>query len=327
MKKTTKLFLSFVFCLLSFVFYSQQNFVPNPSFEEDTACPNNTSQIYKLKDWFTTNVTPDYFNKCYNGSFDYVDIPKNSFGYQNVNALCHSYVGLFTAFPFNNCNETQAAKLIDSLIKNTKYYFSMKVSLANTKWASNNLGAFFSTKMPVTTLTASANNFAQIQFSQIISDTLNWTTLFKSFVADSNYKFISLGNFFDSTSTSKFTYNPTGAIGAYYFLDDVCLSNDSTFAYNYSFNCSTVSITENSNYKKINIYPNPANEYINIDVPFEDYYYSIIDFSGRTLFISDLVTTYQKMNISKYNNGFYFIQLFNRSKNIIITEKLIIFNH
>lgn len=329
MKKSTNIFLSFVFCLLSFTIYGQQNFVPNPSFEDTASfCPDNSGQIFRAKYWFRTNGSPDFYHKCYNGAANSFSVPVNSSGYQkpSVNA-CGAYSGIYTAAPgFNNANETFAAKLIDSLSKNVKYFVSLKISLANmVRYASNNVGIYFSTKTPSISFNAPPNNFCQINFSQIITDTLNWTKLFTSFISDSNFKYISIGNFKDSSLTAKAVVNNSGVNSAYFLIDDICLSTDSDFVYNYSYNCSSVSILENFKKDMIKIYPNPSVENnLNIDVINEDISTSITDFTGLEQLKLNLHSGKNEIDISNYKNGFYVVRLFNSSKSIIATQKLII---
>lgn len=320
-------FISYGLILTTSSMVAQINFVPNPSFEQDTACPSNLAQLYKLKNWFKTNGTPDYFNKCYNGAFNYASIPNNSLGYQNISVNCYSYIGGLSYWPYNVNTETAATKLTDSLIIGKKYYFSCKISLANSsKHATNNFGALFTHYLPPTYSVSVPNNFSQIKFNQISTDTLNWTKLFKSFVADSNYKYISIGNFYDSTNTSKIIVNSTGSAGAYYYIDDVCISDDSTFTYNYIYNCSGLNVSEISLFSKVKFSPNPANTVIEVSTYEKGCYLTIYDSSGREIFNSDLLTEIQQVNISGINNGFYTIKIFDRSKKIITSQKLIILN-
>jgi hypothetical protein len=256
MKKLVNLFLLFCFTKIG----AQVNLIPNPSFEEDTACPNNFSQIYKLKEWYSLNLTPDYFNKCYNGFGKYTSIPSNTFGYQNVANGCHSYAGLHTFVnPINSTsNEVLGVKLTSQLLIGTKYFLSLDLSLSNTsKRASNKFGASFSTTQPIYTFTSTPTNSAHITFTQTVSDTLNWVKLFGSFISTNNYEFISLGNFFDTLSfTRTYLYNELSP-NIYYYIDNVCLTTDSAFAYDYNFNCLTTDLSE-QNKNTITIYPNPA---------------------------------------------------------------------
>ena len=96
----------------------------------------------------------------------------------------------------------------------------------------------------------------QINFKQIVTDTANWVELKQSFIADSAYEFITIGNLNPYDSTKIDTILMPIMVGsdpnafAYYFIDDVSLVEDTTSGF----------VNENgSNYKLI-IYPNPCND-------------------------------------------------------------------
>ena len=51
--------------ILTGQFAFAQNLVPNPSFENYSACPENISEIDFALPWTsTTGATPDYYNSC-----------------------------------------------------------------------------------------------------------------------------------------------------------------------------------------------------------------------------------------------------------------------
>jgi hypothetical protein len=313
------------FSYFGFIVNGQINLVPNPGFEQDTACPNQPDQIYKLKDWFKTNASPDYFNICYNGPGNFASIPLNTFGYQNQINNCHSYSGLLSMSPGpygsseNIASENIAIKLTTTLSQNVKYYFSTKISLANnSKYATNNFGAFFTTYSLNPTTTRTPTNFSHIKFNQVIADTLNWVNLFKSFIPDSNYQYISIGNFYDTLNTTEILYNPQGYVAPYYFIDNVCLSTDSAFTYNYNFDCSYTSLKEEA-IKKIFISPNPAINKITINSEFLIDKIEIITTSGQIIY-----SLYKEEKEIQFNlnQGIYFVKI--TSKDNIIYKKLII---
>jgi hypothetical protein len=59
-----------------------------------------------------------------------------------------------------------------------------------------------------------------------ITDTLNWTKVEMSFVADSAYQWITIGSFTDSLTTDSIRVSnaPGGFQGAYYYIDDIFLT-------------------------------------------------------------------------------------------------------
>jgi len=316
----------FFLLFVALPFDAQVNLVPNPSFEDTASlCPDADSQIQRAKFWFRTNSSPDYFHYCYNGPLNYASVPSNGFGYQvPMGVNCKAYSGIFTASKgTNNVNETFATKLTDSLIKNNKYYFSYRVVLSNlSKYASNNLGGFFSTKLPKISLADTPLNQSQITFTQTVTDTLNWILLFKSYIADSNYKYISLGNFKDSSITTKTFFNPNGGNSTYYYIDNVCLSSDSAFSYNYTYNCTLNSVSEINKEIGINIFPNPASNTMNIEglMPFSNI--KIFDYSGRIVFDEKVESNSLVLEIKNLSSGFYFVKITCGYKEIL--KKLII---
>lgn len=74
--------------LLSGFLRSQENLVPNGSFEEFWQCPVgndlNDGQFERCKYWWkpTTSGTADYFNECHTGGI--VGVPNNFWGYQEA---------------------------------------------------------------------------------------------------------------------------------------------------------------------------------------------------------------------------------------------------
>src|SRR5437868_5222781 len=82
----------FILLLISNFCFSQ-NLVPNPSFEDTVACPNNLSQINRAIGWSSYRQTPDYYNSCsINGG--YSGVPLNQFDYQYPRTG-NAYAGLF----------------------------------------------------------------------------------------------------------------------------------------------------------------------------------------------------------------------------------------
>ncbi|MFH2094810.1 MAG: hypothetical protein ABIJ16_03840, partial [Bacteroidota bacterium] len=203
MKKfNIKIFLVlFVICIQLSVINSQ-NLVPNPSFEDTVACPNFTNEVSKAIGWNNnSNGTPDYFHVCSQYS---VSVPNNVLGYQypmDSNAYCGLYTYTWVSL---NQREYIGRQISSPLIIGQKYYCSFCVSLASIdsststscNCASNNLGLLFTTTPYNYDIwnPTSIRNFAHINSNSIISDTLNWTTISGSFIADSSYQYFTIGN-------------------------------------------------------------------------------------------------------------------------------------
>lgn len=220
--------------------------------------------------------------------------------------------------------------LSSSLSIGTKYYVSFKVSLCaidsalGYTYATNKLGISFSTiSYNAYTNPAPIVNFAHIYTDSIISDTLNWTTISGSFIADSAYKYIIVGKFFDDAHTNKIKLcnaDTAFGYGAYYFVDDICVSTDSIYASTW---------TEINDIKKsqndVLVYPNPSSNEIQFE--FKDYSPTkivISDNLGRYVLekIIPKNSYYVKIDVSDLSPGFYYANL--EYVNCTINKKIVI---
>lgn len=158
------------------------------------------------------------------------------------------------------------------------------------------------------------NNSSNYFYNTDISDTLIWTHVFGSFIADSAYKNLMIGNFFDN-SNSTITNHALGSY-AYYFIDDVCLSTDSIFCKNFEY----VGINEIYTDNKMQFFPNPANNTITIR---NDLILPIKIFNSLGDEISFIIEQKRNLNMidcSNWETGIYFIKAKNLSQKIIINH-------
>lgn len=252
--------LRFLFVLPFFIvgnFIVAQNLISDPSFEDYYGCPNQNSQLDSLKHWFTVSETPDYFNICAAGTN--VAVPLSQLGLQfprNGNG----YTGLFTnCTPFLNAREIFAQHLNSALNIGQIYFVSFFICYSGqyqSFCSSNNFGIkFFVNNPKLYSFNDIVNNNCQYKVDTFLVDSVNWTHYQFSFVADSNYNYMALGNFYDDNHTSYLILDtiitPTGCC-SYFFIDDVCLSTDSNLCYNVGFQ-NPINFSQDL----INVYPNP----------------------------------------------------------------------
>ncbi|MFH2141222.1 MAG: T9SS type A sorting domain-containing protein [Bacteroidota bacterium] len=298
-----------------------QNLVPNPSFEIYDTCPNGLGQVYKVNGWNIRINTPDYFNSCNSSNYS---VPNAFFGYQNAatgTGICGLYV-------YNSLNlygrEFLGCKLNDSLVVGQKYYISLKLNLPNTATcAVNKLSILFSTVQFVDTLCHYSVYFsdnALILSDTIINDTLNWVLLKTTFIADSSYDFLIVGNFFENHLIDTVLFSGNTCI-SYYYIDDICISKDSLY-------CNTI----NNVYDLIKdedtffIYPNPTSDFINIKINTSDaktICCKLFDLYGR-LIDQKIIINSGNINVTNYSEGVYVLQM--KIKNTTLYKKIII-NH
>jgi hypothetical protein len=313
----TKTFLNLILLLiLSLGLSAQQNLVSNPSFEDYYSCPNFASQIEKSTGWIAATPTPDYFNTCATG-YSWCTVPINYFGTRTP-ASGNAYAGIISSEQNSEHREIIGVELSPAVQSGTTYYASMKIALAGQVNPSNycglnKLGFLFSTIIyDLHNNAPTCNSCAQIYSDTIITDTLNWTTIKGSFVADSSYTYMYIGRFHQNILTDFFQIVGTGR-NSYYYIDDVCLSTDSNVAYNYHFN----EISENR-VALINLFPNPANELININCNINIKSLAIFNLYGFQVQQSILDgNEIVQMNVHALPKGIYILIITERNTNII----------
>ena len=202
------------FCLVMLVIgitVKAQNLVSNPGFEQHYSCPDNIGQIWKAIGWKSLGYSPDLLSSC--DSLNGFGVPYNMFNYQMA-ASGNSYAGTFQYWEtVSDMREYIGTTLITPLQKNYKYFVSMKVNPVNLESGIgsvfiNNLGFLFTNFKPDSSLLHNAINRYHIKCDNVITDTLNWTVIKGSFIADSNYSYLILGNLLDDANTlidSSFT--------------------------------------------------------------------------------------------------------------------------
>lgn len=315
-KILTIIFLLFGFGVLA------QNLVPNFSFEEYNTCPDNISQVNYLKYWKTYRPTPDYFNSCSFSS--YVSVPYNMAVYQ-CPANGNSYCG-FWAFHsgINNLREYIGCKLIDSLELNKKYFISIKFNLSNnSNCGINKIGVLLTTK-PYDINYISFTNKAHLFSQNVIVDSLNWNIITGSFISDSIYKYIIVGNLFCDSLTTVNKFVDSTCL-SYYLVDDVCISDDSLTCIIMDGQniCDTFESinSDNSKYNDIFVITNPSNQIIIKNA--ENYVIQVYNSNGES--IKQLRNSFKnEIIINDLKSGIYFLRAI--SKNNLQIKKIIILN-
>ncbi|MCX6197595.1 MAG: T9SS type A sorting domain-containing protein [Bacteroidetes bacterium] len=295
-----------------------QNLVPNGSFEEMNWCPNYIDDIFSLQGWTSFAGTPDVYNACNTDTIK--GVPINFAGSQEP-ASGNSYAGLMSYDATIPWHEYYAIRLITTLLSGVKYYASIKVSLAEcSSYATNNMGIGFSTDSFQTTFVFTQDSlfhYVKINSVGIVSEATNWVTISGSFIADSAYKYIIVGNFYGYNSTDTLFRNNTCLYDiGYYYLDDVCVSTD-------SFTCNVpVGIQEPKQNEQVSIYPNPFSNQLSLVVPNnEETTLRVYDMLGQQVLQNTFINS-TTLNTASLARGIYFYELRNE-KNVMKKGKLI----
>jgi len=285
-----------------------QNLVPNPSMEDTVQCPLSTGHMDDAVGWYATRYSPDYFNPCANAGGYVNGVPDNFTGHHYA-YNGNSYAGLVTYsvyFP-PGFREDIGVQLTQSLSIGTKYFVSAYILRTDTIWAidtfkcaTNKFGFRFST---VLYYPGPADNFSHVHSDSIITDSFNWTRIEGSFIADSAYQYLTLGNLYDNANTD--TAQCAGGY-AYYLIDMVCVSTD-------SINCNgNVGIQERQKSDLI-IFPNPVKEMLDVQCSYGVKQYSLFDVTGKVILEGEFKKKSNQINVSSISNGIYFLQL-NKTK-------------
>jgi len=198
-----------------------QNLIPNGSFEEYSQCPEqretgSNGQFTRCSDWFYVTSpsigTPDYYHRCNNyiggSNQGLVGIPNHTLGYQEPfdgdGMVGFVPISIFAQSQNYEGMESITCELISELSACTEYKFRCQVNLSNlSEHAVSNLGVYFSLNAPILNDVSSILNIEpQIEWSQVISDTLDWVTLESTFIAKGNEKFMTFGYFTSKEETN-----------------------------------------------------------------------------------------------------------------------------
>jgi hypothetical protein len=301
--------------LLTFGFLKAQNLVPNPSFEDTVHCPSTPNQLNYCQNWVNpTTASPDYFNTCSTMTLN-VGVPSNGFGNQSAHTGV-AYTGIYAygSFP-KNYQEYIQVNLSNSLIVNHKYLVSFYVSLADlSKYAVSTLGAYLSTVVISSTTNTTIQDIPQIQNKTHIpiSDKTNWILISDTLIAQGGEQYITIGNFkADSLSDTLKVQSSGGINAAYYYIDDISV-----------IDVATIGINQYADSKmQANIYPNPANDILYIEINEEQGEIKVVDLLGNEI-KSEKINKSLQVDVSSFINGVYFIEI--KTSKGFLTKKVII---
>ncbi len=217
--------LFFLFIYLSFITQSQENLVPNGSFEEYDTCPYDEGQINFSIPWFSpTNNTPDYFNAC-SSNFN---VPNASTGYQ-LAYEGHAYIGMYLSLSSNSECEYIAVKLKEKLQKDASYCFSFQVNLANLhnlNCSIQKIGIYFSQD------SIHQDNMGFLPYNpksdeNILSiDTSSWFEVKGYYSANGDEQYFYIGNF-DKVNNIISCNNSINSDMVYVYIDNVSITQSS----------------------------------------------------------------------------------------------------
>ena len=300
-----------------------QNLVPNPGFEEYDTCQADEFGVNGPISWFRTNGTPDYLQSCLPyGHFQ--SLPMNFFTYQEPfeGASC---AGVYTYWQNGQTEyrEWIMAPLLEPMVVGQTYYCSLQANAAfggnhtyPQHWLANDkVGMrFTTTAMP----TWSVNdpfpvppNHAHILYPQILSDTVGWTLVSGSFVADSAYQYVMIGQFFSNALTDTLQFSPEGVPWywlprAYTLVDAVCVTTNPegcAFGQDVGEGQAIASV----------LFPNPARDQVVVSQR-EGAEAQVMDAVGRLLWQGRITSEHWVLDVGSWARGAYVLRLEQRGR-------------
>ncbi|MCB9184558.1 MAG: hypothetical protein H6591_11640 [Flavobacteriales bacterium] len=266
--------------------------------------------------WERWNQSPEYFHACA-GSLGGVDtlirVPSNGFGFQYA-LHGDAYVGMYayaTSGGGVNYREYVGCQLLEPLEVGESYDLSFYTNVAVdgsywwTRWACSNMGMLFTMQPNIWSGSSGPlfafRNYAHLRSTEVISDTANWTLVSGSFVADSAYQFLVLGNFFNNALTDTLHIVPGNSLGAYYFVDGVCVGRSGQ-------PCEFITGIEKPDFDSPMVWPNPVSEQVQVRTGAGTAWH-VFDVTGRLMASGVSATEFMVLSVQDWAPGEYSMML------------------
>ncbi|MBP6391596.1 MAG: hypothetical protein KA352_11970 [Flavobacteriales bacterium] len=291
---------------------AQGNLVPNHSFEDADTCLGFLGFDYGPLLWFSGGGTPDYFQSCVpNGSAN--GVPQSVYAYQ-FSQDGEAHVGLVTFQMPEGWREYPMAQLLSPLVQGETYYVSFYVSAA---WngslqnpalylASSHIGVLFTMQPRLWTSNDPwpvAGNSAHVYYPWIVSDTVDWTLVSGSFVADSAYQYLIIGNHFDNAITDTLSFATFGWFPqAYTLIDNVCVSTN-------PLGCPLAIGVAEAASEDIVLFPNPAVHELIVRARTMDASAWVHDAYGRVVWQGRIIGDSWRLDVQAWARGSYMLRI------------------
>lgn len=337
MKKLTTILLIMGLSILQNENSNAQNLVPNFGFEDYTPCPTAADQISFCDGWSKFSISfssPDYYNACSPATS--FGVPNSVINFQLDHRNCGAYAGLVTRGGTSNDREHIGIQLDQQLLIGQKYFVSFYTVLGGEKpltgdyyaMPSNNIGVRLSTVSYSGSNPCPINNWAHLNYSSILNDSINWTHVSGSIIADSAYNYLIVGNFFDDANTDTMNYNCSTCLNeySYYLIDDVCLSTDSLLCNGGidALPCFN-SLNDFDSDDEVDVFPNPSFDFVNFFFRHnKNIHLTVFNQIGEIIYLIQSQNEKQIiLDISSLSKGVYYVLIQREANKIPITKKII----
>ena len=304
--------------------FAQNNIVLNGDFEEYSQCPAFASyDFYKCINWVDAGGPIRYLNSCdtidatpqtIDGTDAGVPYNKYTFSYpQSGNAyIALGVIGdsvYYQAQPSVNRRDIGKGKLKYPLIAGQCYDFKMYVKKATrTGPGSDRVGVYFTNQESNIFPAPTHPPFPLVDTTRIIyshipiCDTSEWHLIADKYIAVGGEKYIYIGNFFsDSLTNMQYCYTSTYPDSLWNHVAFLLMDNLSLV------DCDSLVGIEENKIDNIEIYPNPAQDFISIELPkiYNQASLNIYNLTGQLISQKQISQPSQNIPIPELGNGIY----------------------
>ncbi len=223
--------------------FGQENLILNGDFEEYWECPDDATQIERCK--YVYNPLPASSLSGFYSSSDYLNscslqanVPNTLGGYQNA----YSGSGLIGLYNLDNYSlhyrEYAQVSFSNVLECGKNYTFQGYFNIGDLhRYTLKNIGFYFSeNEIEENDYLFNLYTPQFIDENTEIVDTANWTLIKFDFIADKNYRYLTIGHFENDGINSYLEFNPNAVsqgFDTYLLIDSVSLieSKDSEIKY------------------------------------------------------------------------------------------------
>jgi gliding motility-associated-like protein len=214
---------------------AQVNLVPNPSFELYDTCPydlGGDGQIFHAVPWFQPHKvfgsvilgsSSDFFNTCTTGFWS---VPNNVAGYQQPRTgNGYAGIGVVVGYPDSiggreyievKLNEPMKAGYMYCVEYYVVHAFGLTTDAVQAVFTPDSLLSFGFQVVHIPPGITNQGN--------VINDTLNWTKVSGSYLAQGGEQFMTIGNFYYNYETTVDSIALAPGDAAYYYIDDVSIT-------------------------------------------------------------------------------------------------------
>ena len=219
-----------IFICVSLLFRQgvSQNLIPNGDFENYTSLPTYVGQWGKCIGWSNANGgvwpygSPDYMHTSGINGAQLPNCHAATVDPYSGNAIM-GFVSVHGIVP--NWREYLSVQLTDSMIVGETYSISFWITNGrpyhSCGYSSDRIGIHFSTS-PLSQVNYELISVVpQVEIAGEVWDTL-WQAVSMTYIADAEYNYFTIGNFYDDANTSM-TYQVPSGSSAYYFIDKMAI--------------------------------------------------------------------------------------------------------